>query len=147
MSPMKTDMKIHLERSKSRLIAPLGTLLMLLLTLQTLPALANQTESVLSSQRFGKLAQLGLDERRALRERWEMASPEERIRLRQFFQDRLNQLPAPAQAGIGIPFPGLVQDNNRSNNDKTQEGGFGFGFEKRRFEELSPVPPLWPGNR
>jgi hypothetical protein len=143
MSPMETK----LETTKSLQFATLSMLI--LLTLLTPPALANQTESLISSQRFGKLAQLGIDERRALRERWEMASPEERIRLRQFFQDRLNQLPAPAQAGIGIPFPDLVQDNTRPNNDKSQEGGFGFGFgfEKRRFEEPSPIAPLWPGNR
>jgi len=132
-------------------------LIALLLTLSTLPALADQADSPIFSQvRLPiKIAQLGADERRELRDRWEQASPEERIRMRQFFQDRLRQLPPPAQEAIRLPFPGAAtRDNGRGNESNRNkdlnppaDSRFGFGFEKRRFEEIRPELPAWPGGR
>ncbi len=125
----------------------------LLLALATVPALAAQADSTMFGQPFVKLAQLGPDERRALRERWEQASPEERMRMRQFFQDRMRQLPPEAQEAIRIPFPGAGQrEYGRERTDKrrgkqSSEGGFGFGFEKRHFEDGQTDHPGWSGER
>jgi len=124
------------------------TLSTLLLMLATLPALADQTDSVMFSQPLIKLAQLSPDERRALRERWEQASPEERIRLRQFFQDRMRQLPSPAQDALRIPFPAPQrEDTRRQSASPPADSSFGFGFERRRSEDGQPERPVWPGNR
>jgi hypothetical protein len=131
-----------MERSKT-MSPKISTILSaLLLMLATVPALADQADSVLFGQPFSKHAQLSPDERRALRERWEQASPEERIRMRQFFQDRMRQLPSPplppeARDAMRMPFPGAAQ----------RDSGFGFGFEKRRAEEAQPERSMWPGSR
>ena len=136
-------------------------LIALLLMLPTLPALADQADSAIFSQaRFSfKIVQLSAEERRELRERWEEASPEERVRMRQFFQDRLRQLPAPAQEGLRIPFPDTgrrdVERDNRRGSDANRkpersvepDSRFGFGYEKRQYEEDRPEFPAWPGNR
>lgn len=108
------------------------TLSTLLLTLATVPALADQADSLMFNQPLIKLAQIGPDERRALRERWEAASPEERIRMRQFFQERMRQLPAPAQDALRIPFPGAQPREENQRAYPPADGGFGFGFERRR---------------
>lgn len=128
------------------------TLSALLLALVTLPSLADQADSGMFGQPLVKLAQLSPDERRALRERWEAASPEERIRMRQFFQDRMRQLPAPAQDAMRLPFPGMpLRDNAREREDHRRAGpppdsSFGFGFERRRSEDSQPDRPM-PGSR
>jgi len=138
-------------------------LIALLLMLPTLPALAEQADSAIFSQaKFTfKIVQLSADERRELRERWEEASPEERVRMRDFFQDRLRQLPAPAQDAIRIPFPGTSKrdsdrerdnrrgrDSNRDKDGKAQaDSRFGFGYEKRQYEDNQPELPVWPGSR
>lgn len=99
-------------------------------------------------------------ERRMLREQWEQASPEERIRLRAYFREQMHALsaalPPPAQAGLAIPF-GLP--NPQASPLPPIEGGvgFGFGFEKRRLEDLPSMPslpsmsfpagPLWSGQQ
>lgn len=133
----------------------------LLLSLPTLPALASQADSAIFSQAriTIKLAQNSPNERQDLRERWEQASPEERIRMRQFFQDRLRQLPAPAQDAIALPFPGTAQRDNRRERDiyrgrdnsrdayAPPDSRFGFGFERRHPEETQPETPAWPSNR
>ncbi len=127
----------------------------LLLTLATLPALADQADSSLFSQAFGKLAQASSEERRALRERWEQASPEERIRMRQFIQDRVRQLPSPAREALRMPFAGgSRQDSAREREDSysqdaapPSDSSFGFGFERRRSEENRPERSNWQGNR
>ncbi len=136
-------------------------LIALLLMLPTLPALAEQADSTIFSQtRFTfKIVQVSPEERRALRERWEEASPEERVRMRQFFQDRLRQLPTPAQEAIRIPFPDTgrrdVERDNRRGRDANRnperyvepDSRFGFGYEKRQYEEDRPEYPVLPGNR
>lgn len=132
-------------------------LIALLLLLLTLPALAGQADSSLFSSAEGviKLAQLSPSERREARERWERASPEERIRMRQFFQDRLGQLPVPAQEAIRIPFPDMAPRDDaqeydarrQPDADQRTDSRYGFGFERRRNEEARPDRPVWPGNR
>lgn len=144
-------------------------LIALLLLLPTLPALADQADSAIFSQVRStfKIVQLSAEERRELRERWEEASPEERVRMRDFFQDRLRQLPAPAQDAIRIPFPGTSKrdgDRDRErDNRRGRDGGrydyrdkdgkaqpdsrFGFGYERRQHEDDREELPVWPGNR
>jgi hypothetical protein len=126
-------------------------LIALLLLLPTLPALAGQAESSIFSPSAGliKLAQLSPSERREARERWERASPEERIRMRQFFQDRLGQLPVPAQEAIRIPFPDMAPRDDAREPDAyaPADSRFGFGFERRRTEEARPDRSVGPGNR
>jgi hypothetical protein len=129
----------------------------LLLLLPTLPALAEQADSAIFSQAriTIKLVQLSSDERRDLRERWEQASPEERIRMRQFFQDRLRQLPAPAQEAIRIPFPTSDPRDVKRGRDGRRaqdvyppaDSRFGFGFERRHVEEEEPEAPGWSNKR
>ncbi len=132
-------------------------LIALLLLLPTLPALAGQADSSLFSSAEGviKLAQLSPSERREARERWERASPEERMRMRQFFQDRLGQLPVPAREAIRIPFPDMApRDEAREQDARRQpdayapaDSRYGFGFERRRNDETRPDRPVGPGNR
>jgi hypothetical protein len=136
-------------------------LIALLLMLPTLPALAEQADSAIFSQTRSafKIVQLSADERRELRERWEEASPEERVRMRQFFQDRLRQLPTPAREAIRIPFPDTGKRDAERDNRRGRDGNrkperyvepdsrFGFGYEKRQYEEDRPEYPVWPGNR
>ena len=120
----------------------------LLLTLATLPALADQADSALFNQAFGRLAQASSEERRALRERWEQASPEERIRMRQFIQDRVRQLPAPAREAMRMPFAGGSREDSYSQDAAPPpDSSFGFGFERRRSEENRPERSNWQGNR
>jgi hypothetical protein len=116
----------------------------LLLMLATLPALAEQADSLMFSPVSFKLAQLSPNELRALRERWEAASPEDRIRLRQYYQDRLRQLPKPAQDALSLPFPGMpLHDSGRESDPNRRkpaaDGGFGFGFERRQQEDSQPA--------
>ena len=132
----------------------LSALLLALVTvIATRAALADQADSGMFGQPLVKLAQLSPDERRALRERWEAASPEERIRMRQFFQDRMRQLPAPAQEALRLPFPGMpLRDAPRDREEHRRAGpppdsSFGFGFERRRTEDGQPDRPLPPGGR
>jgi hypothetical protein len=139
-------------------------LLALLLSLSPVPACADTADSAIFGQARAtiKLAQLSPDERRNLRERWEQASPEERIRMRQFFQDRLRQLPPPAQDAMTLPFQDIQRDNRRERNlnrgrESDRDDGrnaqppldsrFGFGFERRHPEEIQSEQPAWSGNR
>lgn len=130
----------------------------LLLLTSTLPALADQADSSIFSQVQAsiKLAQLSPDERRDLRERWEQSNPEERIRLRRYIQDRVRQLPTPAQEAIRLPFPDVAPRESgrdrgayRNQGDEAQpdnpDSRFGFGFERRHFEDGNPEAPVWPG--
>jgi hypothetical protein len=145
-----------MERSENMVHRYTKTLSALLLMLATLPALAGQADNPIFGQPVLKLVQLSPDERRALRDRWEQASPEERVRMRQFFQDRLRQLPSNAippvaREAMRLPFPG-----NRERDDKSSLSGppaadgnfgFGFGFEKRHSERGQADRSDWPGNR
>lgn len=73
-------------------------------------------------------APMGQEDRRALRERWEQAGPEQRARLREEFlrqrADRLEQRRLERREGL---------------RDRNGAGGFGSGYERRRQEE-NPEP-------
>jgi hypothetical protein len=116
----------------------------LLMTLMTLPALAASAEGEMLRQPVMKLAQLSPDERRELRERWEQASPEERIRLRRFFLERMRQLPSPpmpAEVREAMPIPFMARpprdsrrpprEDRRDDDTDAPAASFGFGFENR----------------
>lgn len=94
-------------------------LMTLLLSALAQPLLAMDTPGVFIGVTI-QVAQLTPEERRALRERWEMAGPEERMEMRRRFQERLQQ-PGPRQ------------------RPPVDFGGFGTGFERRL-----PIPPMPP---
>ncbi len=114
-------------------------LLPLLLALAGGPALANESYAV-----FGPavvmVAQFSPEERRAMRERWEQAGPEERLRMRRDYQERQERVRDKREA------------NPRRNDSADQSGygmGFGVGFERRRDERgntESQAIPMPPGN-
>jgi hypothetical protein len=117
-------------------LKPGKTLMALLLALGTLPVALPATAGDFGSvfaQPMGLIAQLSGDERRALRERWEEASPEERAELRRNFQQRLRQLPPermdPREMGENMrrAMPAPANDWIPS--------GFGTGYEHRREDE------------
>lgn len=111
------------------------TLAPLLLALLALPAAAQDLGSVFG-QALPYVAQMSQEERRAMRERWEQASPEERARLRRSFQERLRTMPGEQFA------PGAMEMGNRMGNqmgnrlgETWQEFGFGTGYEQRHYED------------
>lgn len=75
------------------------------------------------------------EEQRAMRERWEQATPEERVRMRRFFQERLRQ-DAPESSAMHKPRQGKGG----------REYGFGMGFEARQAGDES-APPSSPEHR
>ena len=103
------------------------TLMTLLLALATLPAAAQDFGSVFG-QALPFVAQMSQEERRALRERWEFANPEERTQMRRAFQERLRRMP-PEQFD---PRPTELREQM---NEYWQGNGFGTGYEHRRYEE------------
>ncbi len=131
------------------------TLSALLLTLATLPALAGQADSTMFNPPSIKLAQLSPDERRALRERWEQATPEERIQLRKLFLERVRRMPSfplppEAHEAMQLPFPGRAPHEREQREDvrggkaEAPDASFGFGFENRRQEIDRPEAPTRP---
>jgi hypothetical protein len=117
---------------KNTNLKPGKTLMALLLALATLPAVAGDFGSVFA-QPMAFVAQLSSDDRRVLRERWEEASPEERAKLRQKFQQRLRQLP-PEQMDpreMGETMRGYMPPPA---NDWIPSG-FGTGYEHRRDDD------------
>lgn len=126
------------------------TLSALLLTLATVPALADQADSGMFAPAFGKFAQASQNERRMLRERWEQSSPEERIRMRRSLEDRMGQMPAQDALRRGAAQRENCRDREGNcNQDAGQatERRFGFGYERRQFDENRPDPSVWPGHR
>lgn len=113
----------------------------LLLALVAAPAHAGDSDFGLMGQALGKLAQSGNDERRAMRERWEQAGPEERLQMRREFQERQERSRA-------FPFDprreATEPDRSRAKDRKErgEEYSFGFGFERRRQEEEQLLPPM-----
>jgi hypothetical protein len=105
----------------------LKTLLPLLLALLALPAGARDFGG-LFGQPLPHVAQMSQEERRALRERWEQASPEERADLRRMFQDRMRRMPS-------VPFAPPGMDMGERVYERWQEEGFGTGYEQRRHED------------
>jgi hypothetical protein len=92
-----------------------------------------------------------------MRERWEQASPEERLQMRREYKDRTRQ-PAPesrrdaADQWNNPPVPERDrQRGQRYRNGNAEEASFGFGFERRRHEDDRVEPPPasnmpYPGN-
>jgi len=101
--------------------------LALLAGLACAPAAAFAFEAGPVPPAYAKIAQFSPEERRAMRERWEQASPEERLRLRREFQERAEHL---------RPMPPLEREREgRGRRDGLEEAGrFGTGFERRRGE-------------
>jgi len=104
-------------------------LLPLLLSVLAAPALASD---VLESMFIGtaiQIAQMAPDVRRMMRERWEQASPEERLDMQRQFQERgTRRQPAQEQRDSWsnrIPNPPNPADFVNMGN------GFGTGFERR----------------
>ena len=114
------------------------TLMPLLFVLVALPAAAQDFGSVFG-QPLPLVAQMSQEERRALRERWEHASPDERIQLRKAFQERL-RMPSPEQLD-----PRRTDFRRGSSRDSSEMGssfmpgnGFGTGYEQRRYDGRYP---------
>lgn len=106
------------------------------------------------------LAQLSSEERRALRERWERMSPEERAGMRQKMRDRLQSLPPEErerrrremleQSGEMADEEREIrrQDGQQRRDDRwgdaergfrqDEREGFGWGFERRGFRRDRP---------
>lgn len=102
--------------------ALLPLLVALPLALLTTAAQADDTGAARPGPVWGALlvAQMSAEERRALRERWEQMSPEERARLRRDVQERMP--PMRPDGGMGAGFGAGFG------------GGFGTGFEGRGYE-------------
>lgn len=129
------------------------TLLALLLALTAMPALADEGGSRFPNPMQTMLAQLTPEERRVLRERWENASPEERMKMRRDFRERqMRQRDPEGERG------NWTEDDSRGRkprdeerqrgyrNSREDEGSFGMGFERRRFENLPPEDVPNPGD-
>lgn len=135
-------------------------LMSLLLSLNALPALA--ADQGLGEGIFGQalpmVAQLSPEERRALRDRWEQAAPDERAVMRREFKERLRQVP-PEQREIRRNefiqhwqnLPPQERERLRAQREERRgppadlappDGGMrGFGFGRgyeRRFENTDP---------
>ena len=88
----------------------------------------------------GAVAQLTQEERNWLRERWRLASPEERLTMRRQFQEMLQALTPDPHSGAGVapwmgpPPPGPADLAGAASN-------FGAGFEQRSPERSSAPNP------
>ncbi len=101
------------------------------------------TTSVLAGE--GAAAQLTQEERNWLRERWRLASPEERLMMRRQFQEMLQTLTPDPHSGaglvpwLGVPPPSPADIAGAASN-------FGAGFEQRRPDRSgapNPDPAGW----
>jgi len=102
-------------------------LITLLLAVAALPAAAGDFGSVFG-QPLPLVAQMSKEERRALRERWEESSPEERAQLRRKFEDQMRRTPAGQAGSWGV-------DMGSRMYDRGQEYGYGTGYERRHRED------------
>ncbi len=127
-------------------IPPLAFLLTSLpLILGAAPVLAQDGALGLFGPALAQVAQYTAEERRVLRERWEQAGPEERLQMRREFKERLRHMPPEGMPGFDPR--AMPQSVERARRDAAGEAGFGFGFERRRYEEErveSPVPAYVP---
>lgn len=86
-----------------------------------------------------QVAQMGPEQRRQMRERWEQASPEERLEMRRQSQERQER----GQWGMRIPAP-----SDFAGPASGFSGNYGAGFEQRRPEQEDGAPPYYdPRNR
>jgi hypothetical protein len=143
---------------KARTLFKPKLLMAMLLALAAAPAMADPAAYGPFGPAPGKIAQFSPEERRAMRERWEQAGPEERLQIRREFQERqerMRQMPAEGRRDMMGPMrnlPGVERDRPRSQREAygprgeyPDEGSFGMGFERRRFdggrvETPAPVP-------
>ena len=127
-------------------------LMTLLLSAVALPVLAGEAIDGMFIGAAVKLAQLGPEERQMLRERWEQASPEQRMEMRRLFQERLQSVSPDereAQRRQSEPRRGEAPQDQRNRQREGWTGrlpnpagdlsGFGTGFERRRSGPW-PVP-------
>lgn len=113
-------------------------LMTLLLSALAAPVAANESfESVFIGPALN-LAQMGPEQRRQMRERWEQASPEERLEMRRQSQERQER----GQWGVRIPAP-----SDFAAPANSFSGNFGAGFEQRRPEQEESAPFYDPRNR
>jgi len=116
-------------------------LLTLFFALAALPAAAQDLGGVFGSP-IAVVAQMSREERRALRERWEEATPEERAQMRRTFQERLRM-----NVQEQYDPRAMEMRQGRSGRDRADSGtpavpgytnGFGMGYEQRRFDSRYP---------
>lgn len=128
-------------------------LVSLLISALAFPAWAETGLSMLGKP-AAVLAQLNPEERRAIRERWELASPEERVRMREEFLQRRMTSPDSLERrreaierlrNTGAEERQSLRRDNPVGPERGEalparpgrwnESGFGAGFERRRQEE------------
>lgn len=107
------------------------TLMPFLFALLALPAAANDLGGVFG-QPLPFMAQMSQEERRAMRERWEQASPEERTILRRTFQERLRRMPPEQFDPRGLE---MGERMGERMYERWQGHAFGTGYEQRRHED------------
>lgn len=142
-------------------------LMPLLLVLISAPVLASDSAqgavggvfSGLFGPAIAQVAQFSAEERRVMRERWEQASPEERLQMRREFKERSRQIPSDSrrddaerdyqrdyQRDSQRDYPRDAQSHKQRQRGKyADEASFGFGFERRRYEDDRIENPP-PGN-
>lgn len=115
----------------------------LLLALVAAPACAEDSAFAFINQAMGKLAQYSAEERRAMRERWEQSSPEERLQMRREYQERQERMrSSPTDPRREAAESEQRRGRGRGRSDRAEEFSFGFGFERRRQEEEQLMPPM-----
>jgi hypothetical protein len=138
-------------------------LMTLLLALAGAPALADDAYHGPFAPALGKIAQFSPEERRAMRERWEQAGPEERLRMRREFQERqerMRQMPMEGQRDMQERWRSLPpaererhrvpREGHGQRGEYADDGSFGTGFERRRameggrVEGAAPSAPVAP---
>ena len=117
-------------KTRNSTLAKLLTSLML--ALATAPALAQDDPFSQFGPALAQLAQYYGEDRRVMRERWEQAGPEERLRMRREFVDRMRQMPPDIMPGPVDPRRG-PSNRDRASRVQPDDASFGFGFERRRY--------------
>lgn len=116
-------------------------LMTLLLSVLAAPVTASESfESVFIGPAL-KVAQMGSEQHRQMRERWERASPEERLEMRRQSQERQRAPEERGQWGVRIPAP-----SDFAGPANGFSGNFGAGFEQRRPEQEESAPFYDPRN-
>ena len=114
-------------------------LMTLLLSVLATPVLASDAVESMFIGPALQVAQFAPDVRRMLRERWEQASPEERMEMRRQFQERLQQRPPEDREALRQrlreprePWTGRMPTPPDPADFAGMAGSFGTGFEQRR---------------
>lgn len=120
-------------------------LLPLLLSVLAAPVLASDT---FESMFFGagtQIAQMAPEMRRMMRERWEQASPEERMDMQRQFQERGARRQPPQEQRA--PWAGRIPNPPNPADFVNMGNGFGTGFERRGPESDDNPANLDPRDR